>query len=177
MKLVLIRHSEVIEKYQGKYNGHIDIPLSQQGLEDAKALGKTLDAYNFDAIYCSDLLRCRQTLEQLNLSSQTTFTEQLREKSWGKHEGKSFEELEANGLQYTTFSEWIDQLDGESIEQFTKRIQTFFFENLQKKPFDTVLIVTHSGVIKTLLGLTKNLDLEESFSILLPYSSITEILL
>ncbi|MDH4944819.1 histidine phosphatase family protein [Sulfurimonas sp. C5] len=177
MKLVLIRHSEVIEKYQGKYNGHIDIPLSKQGLEDAKALGNKLSSYNFDAIYCSDLKRCRQTLEQLNIPQKATFTNKLREKSWGRHEGLSFNEIEASGITYTTFHEWIEQLDGEEVSHFTQRVEEFFFEDLQKESLNTVLIITHSGVIKTLLGRTKNLDLEESFSIVLPYSSVTEILL
>lgn len=177
MKLILIRHSEVIEEYQGKYNGHIDIPLSRQGIKDAQELGKHLISYNFDAIYCSDLKRCRETLEQLNIPLKATFTDKLREKSWGKHEGLSFNEIEASGITYTDFHEWIEQLDGEKISHFIHRIEKFFFEDLQKEPLNTVLIITHSGVIKTLLGLTKNLDLEESFSIQLPYSSVTEILL
>lgn len=177
MKLILVRHCEVIEEFQGKYNGHIDIPLSMQGLQSAKALGEKLQSYSFDAIYCSDLLRCRQTLEQLNPSIDATFTELLREKSWGKHEGMSFEEIEASGVKYTTFSQWIEQLDGESVSHFTARVQQFFFEELQQQEFETVLIITHSGVIKTLLGLTQKLNLEESFSKVLPYSSITELVL
>lgn len=177
MKVVLVRHSEVTEEYKGKYNGHIEIPLSQKGLEDAKALGKKLQHYNFDAVYCSDLQRAKETLSQLDLQIQPIYTEHLREKSWGEHEGMSFAEIEASGLKYTTFPQWIAQLDGESVEQFTKRVKTFFFEELQQNSYTTVLIVTHAGVIKTLLGIHNNLDLLESFSIEVGFSSITEIVL
>jgi len=36
VKITLVRHSEVIKEYQGKYNGHIDISLSEKGKRDAK---------------------------------------------------------------------------------------------------------------------------------------------
>lgn len=177
MKLILVRHSEVIEEYRGKYNGHIDIPLSKKGIVDAKELGKKLQNYNFDAIYCSDLTRAKETLEQFKLSIQPIYTEQLREKSWGKHEGMSFKEIEASGLKYTTFDKWIKQLDGESLEEFNLRIKDFFFNYLQHKQYETLLIVTHSGVIKTLLGLKYQEDLMTSFSHNIPYSSITKVVL
>lgn len=177
MKLLLVRHSEVIKEYQGKYNGHIDIPLSQKGLKDAKNLEKKIKSHNFDAVYCSDLLRCRQTLEQLSLPQQAIYTPVLREKSWGKHEGMSFDEIIASGIEYSEFSEWIKHLGGEELPRFIERVQTFFFKDLQEKHLETVLIITHAGVIKTLLGLQKNLTPEESFAIPLEYSSVTEILL
>lgn len=177
MKLVLVRHSEVIPEYKGKYNGHIDIPLSKQGLKDAQTLGEQLKSYTFDAIYCSDLLRCRETLEQFKLPMQTIFTDQLREKSWGKHEGMSFAEIELSGLKYTNFSQWLEDLDGETVTEFQQRVHDFFFKELQNKQHNVVLIVTHAGVIKTLLALKESLGLEESFAKLLPYSSITELVL
>ncbi|MFT7861068.1 MAG: histidine phosphatase family protein [Sulfurimonas sp.] len=177
MTLVLVRHSEVIEQYRGRYNGHIDIPLSQKGLQDAQSLGKQLQPYNFDALYCSDLRRAKETLAQFQLPNKPIYTKQLREKSWGKHEGMSFEEIEATGLRYTTFNEWINLLGGESLKGFTTRIENFFFKELQQQDLDTVLIVTHSGVIKTLLGIKANLGLEESFAQTLKYSSVTKLLL
>ncbi|WP_304545091.1 histidine phosphatase family protein [Sulfurimonas microaerophilic] len=178
MNLVLVRHSEVLEEYQGKYNGHIDIPLSKKGLEDAKALGRQLQHYNFDAVYCSDLTRAKETLAQFALPLKPLYTKELREKSWGKHEGMSFEEIEASGIKYTTFSEWVEQLDGERVTEFTDRIENFFLSYLkEQKDLKTVLIVTHSGVIKTLLQIINAQTLEESFSKPIRYSSVTEILL
>lgn len=174
MKLTLLRHFEVIEEYQGKYNGHIDIPLSKKGVEDAKKFASTLHDKHFDAIYCSDLLRARQTLAQLNLNAPTTFSPMLREKSWGEHEGMSFEQIEASGILYTTFEEWIAQLGGESYETFYARI-TNFLTQLAKQPHKHTLIVTHSGVIKTILGKIGNLSLQESFSLNITYGTLIEV--
>jgi broad specificity phosphatase PhoE len=171
MRLTLVRHGEVIEPYQGKYNGHIDIGLSEHGFEQAKALSKQLLAIKFDKIYCSDLRRAKETLTTLEYAQEVIFSSRLREKSWGRHEGKSFEQIEKEGLKYKNFQHWIDTLDGEDMQEYIERIDNYFKETILKQNAQNILIVTHSGVIKTLLHLTQNISLEEAFSTHLPYSS------
>ena len=171
MKITLVRHSEVIKEYQGKYNGHIDISLSQKGKEDAKELAKKLQNIKFDKIYCSDLLRARETLEAFDYTLTPIYTKELREKSWGRDEGKSFEEIQAEGIEYENFEQWISALDGEDFSTYKQRIQEYFYETIFKEDAQNILVVTHSGVIKTLLSITKNISLEEAFATNLPYSS------
>ena len=171
MTLTLVRHGEVIEPYQGKYNGHIDIGLSQRGKKQVKVVAKQLSSIKFDKIYCSDLRRTKETLSMLNCTQEVIYTPRLREKSWGRHEGKSFEAIEAEGLKYKNFLQWVNALDGEDIEEYTERIDNYFKETILKQNAQNILIVTHSGVIKTLLHLTQNISLEEAFSTPLPYSS------
>jgi len=171
MTLTLVRHAEVIEPYQGKYNGHIDIGLSQRGYAQVKILKEQLSSIQFDKIYCSDLQRTKETLATLELTQEIIFTPRLREKSWGRHEGKSFEEIEAEGLKYENFLQWINALDGEDMQKYIERIDNYFKETILKQNAQNILIVTHSGVIKTLLHLTQNISLEEAFSTALSYSS------
>ena len=63
MKITLVRHAEVDEAYHGCYNGHIDIGLSKRGEEQAIALAEMFSASEFDALYCSDLLRAKKTMQ------------------------------------------------------------------------------------------------------------------
>ena len=175
MQIILLRHAEVIEPFQGKYNGHIDIPLSEYGKNQAKALKSKFRDIEFDRVYCSDLLRTRETLEALDLEIKPIFTKSLREKSWGTHEGKSFEEIIESGLEYKNFNQWIEALDGESLEHFTSRVRYFFYERVFKGDGDNILIVTHSGVIKTLLSIYNNSSLEKAFAIKLPYCAYVEL--
>ena len=170
MRLYFVRHSEVIEEYQGRYNGHIDIPLSQKGKEDAKKLAKKLSHIKFDGAFCSDLLRARETIEPFELECEVIYTDRLREKSWGRHEGMSFEEIVSEGLEYKTFEQWIADLDGERLESYAARLSEYFNEVLLKQNADNILIVTHAGVIKMLVSLSEGLSLDETFSISLPYS-------
>ena len=52
MKITLVRHAEVLESHQGKYNGHIDISLSENGRLQAIELAHKLKDEDFDSIYC-----------------------------------------------------------------------------------------------------------------------------
>lgn len=171
MRITLLRHAEVEEKYKGKYNGHIDINLSNSGKEQAFTLAQKYKNEGFDAVFCSDLIRSRETLKPFTLQCRPIFTPALREKSWGAHEGKSFDEICAEGIEYKNFTQWIDALDGESVEMFTSRVRDYFYEVIFKQKAQNILVVTHSGVIKTLLSLLQNISLEEAFATELPYAS------
>ncbi len=171
MKITLLRHAEVQEEYLGKYNGHNDISLSQNGRLQAKKLSVEFKAKNFDKIYCSDLRRTKETLELLELPQQVVYSEKLREKSWGIHEGKSFDEIQEMGVKYENFEQYIDALDGENMQEYILKIESYFKEVIFKQDAENILVVTHSGVIKVLLSILNKTSLEEAFGISLPYAS------
>lgn len=175
MKITLLRHAQVIEEFQGKYNGHIDIPLSLEGKKEAKELAKKLKIEKFDKIYCSDLRRARETLDAFDYKIKPIYTDKLREKSWGKHEGKSFQEIQTEGIEYKTFEQWITALDGEDILSYRANIEKYFYNTIFTQKFQNILIVTHGGVIKTLLSIINRYSLQESFTIKLPYLSYIEL--
>jgi broad specificity phosphatase PhoE len=171
MTLTLVRHAEVEERYIGCYNGHLDIGLSKKGLKDAKKLKSYFKASDFDAIFCSDLIRAKETLREFMDSDMVIYTKELREKSWGKHEGLSFNEIIAMGeVEYIDFEQWIDALDGESLETYTKRVEKFLFEYLPSLKKKNILLLTHNGVIKTFIAKVKEIRLIEAFNYKLPYS-------
>ena len=172
MTITLVRHAEVEESYVECYNGHLDIGLSPKGYTDAKNLSQHFNASNFDAIFCSDLTRAKETLKQFIDSDSVIYTSKLREKSWGKHEGLSFETIIAQDeIQYINFEQWLNDLDGESVKNYTLRVKKFFFEYLPALNKENILVVTHSGVIKTFISSVNNISLEEAFCISTPYSS------
>ena len=172
MKITLVRHTEVDEAYHKCYNGHIDIGLSKKGEEDAKKLAQVFENEQFDKVYCSDLKRTRATLAPFTQAKTAIYTELLREKSWGKHEGKTFDAIIAEGeIEYENFLQWIYALDGEDYELYIERIRDFFLEKLMREPYESVLVVTHAGVIRVLMALVQKLSLEEAFCIDVPYSS------
>jgi broad specificity phosphatase PhoE len=166
VKVTLVRHGAVEERYKGCYNGHIDISLSQEGRLQSQALGKRLADEPFDAIFCSDLLRAKETLQAMWQSSfdaiEPIYTSTLREKSWGRHEGMNFATICAKeGVCYTSFEEWIDLLDGESLEAFTRRVEDFFSTLFTLYANKSLLIVTHAGVIAALRTVLEKISFEE----------------
>jgi len=172
LKITLIRHGEVKEKYQGCYNGHIDVVLSKKGHSQAKELAQKFKDEKYDAVFCSDLKRARQTLSYFPHAKDAIYTDKLREKSWGKHEGLSFDEIIAqNEIKYENFLQWIEALDGENYTDYVKRIEEFFMNFLKTQQKENILILTHSGVIKTLISITENISLEKAFTRKLSYAS------
>ena len=164
MKITLVRHGEVENRYQNCYNGHIDISLSQDGHIQAKKLAQSLKDEKYDMIFCSDLKRAKQTLSYFKNTKNTIYTDRLREKSWGKYEGMSFDEIISQGeVEYKNFLQWIKVLDGEDYDSFKKKIKEFFLVYLPMQKKENILIVTHGGVIKTLISIIENISIEEAF--------------
>lgn len=172
MKITLLRHTEVDEAYHKCYNGHIDIGLSLKGEEQAQLLAQEFEEKSFDLVYCSDLKRTKDTLSPFTQKTQALYTNKLREKSWGKHEGKTFDTIIAEGeIEYENFIQWINALDGEDYEVYIKRIKEFFLEFLVKQKAQNILVVTHAGVIRVLISLVKGISLEEVFSLDVGYGA------
>ena len=165
MLITLVRHAEVNEAYHKRYNGHIDISLSSKGEIEAKYLANALKNKNYDAVFCSDLKRCKETLNAFSLSIKPVYTQALREKSWGRHEGKSFDEIiRTETFNYENFEQWIHALDGEDYNHYIQRVEGFFKGFLPANSYENVLVVTHAGVIRVLMHLLENISLEEAFS-------------
>ena len=83
-----------------------------------------------------------------------------------------FEQIISNTrLSYLNFEQWINALDGERPQEFVSRVQKFFFNFLPQIEKENILIVTHSGVIKTFIHLLQGISLEEAFRISVPYAS------
>ena len=104
----------------------------------------------------------------------TLFTKELREKSWGRHEGMTFDAIvERDGLSYENFEQWINALDGEPYDAYIDRIQHFFTQTLPQTGYNNVLVITHAGVIRVLMHILKKISLETAFSTNFPYSAYT----
>lgn len=175
MMLYLARHGEVESRYRECYNGWLDVRLSDGGVKEAQALAGRLEMFSFDAVYSSDLSRCRATLAAFDPGS-VTYDAALREKSWGEAEGLNYDEVCAKlGIVYENFSQWIEALGGESLEDFRARVESFFDGTILPKGGNNVLVMTHAGVIRTLLSRAAGLGLEEAFGERIPTGSYTRI--
>lgn len=53
----VVRHGETEWNVARKIQGHLDSSLTENGLSQAKELGKQLQTTHFDAVFSSDLLR------------------------------------------------------------------------------------------------------------------------
>lgn len=64
IKLILVRHGESIWNKENKFTGWTDVPLSIDGIKEAKEAGIVLKekGYSFDLAFTSTLIRAKETL-------------------------------------------------------------------------------------------------------------------
>jgi len=93
-KVALIRHGESTWNQENKFTGWADVPLSEKGIQEAKAGGKLLKeaGFEFDIAYTSYLKRaintlwlCLTELDQMN--TPTVFSWRLNERHYGGLQG------------------------------------------------------------------------------------------
>jgi broad specificity phosphatase PhoE len=105
----LIRHGETEFNVRGITQGHVDSPLTENGITQAKEAAKLLKDIHFDAIFSSDLLRAQKTAEiiraERDLAIQTTHL--LRERNFGAGDGKTGDAL----AEYTRIRKTLSDLD------------------------------------------------------------------
>ena len=165
MHIYLLRHGQTPQA--GTYTGSTDVELSTAGREQITSLASVLQAIDFDHCFCSPLVRCRQTLSLLDLSSETSFTESLREIDFGSWEGLSFEQIEK--AYPDQLRDWVSKAEafrfpgGEKIDDFNSRIISWF-NNLLTKQFNRVLIVAHGGVIRVALCHLLGIEITRAFA-------------
>lgn len=61
-ELILMRHGESLWNRSNLFTGWVDVPLSQQGIEEAIQAGKALQHQSIDVIFTSTLIRAQETL-------------------------------------------------------------------------------------------------------------------
>lgn len=159
MLLYLTRHGETIWNRLGKTQGIQDTNLTDLGRMQAKKLGEQLKKNNnINAIYCSDLLRARETAEIIGkeISIEPTSSPLLREVAFGNWEGLSIPEIEE---QYPgQLARWRNELTfapegGESLLAVQDRIVSFIkmIKEKHQNSDDNILIVSHAATTKVII--------------------------
>lgn len=169
LELTLVRHASTALNETRRYQGWIDPPLSERGRSEALRLRSRLHGASFDRVLCSDLLRCRETLELALPDCTPEADPRLRELGFGGWDGLTYEECLA--LDPARLRDWIDDPigatppEGEPFEAFRGRVDAV----LGALPAEGhVLIVTHGGPIRRVL--TRALALEWRHVVLMQLS-------
>lgn len=152
-----IRHGSIEETKRGAYIGVTDAELSNEGVNELKALDESHKYPYAPVIFTSPLKRCTQTCEVLYPHIKPIVVDELTEMNFGKWEGKTADELRGDPL----FESWlagdpeVTPPGGESNDDFTRRICLMFqniVDGLIKTGNTDCAIITHGGIIMTLLA-------------------------
>lgn len=146
MRLVLVRHGATAWSERGRLTGWTDIPLNSRGREQARLLRRRLGG-PFDSVWSSDLRRAAETA-QLSIG-EARFDRRLRELDFGSIEGATWASLPEGIRTQLRGFDGFRAPGGESVVDLRSRVLGF----VEELGPGTHLLVTHGGVIRTLLRL------------------------
>ena len=156
MKIYVMRHGESVNNADNRLTGWSDVPLTELGVEQARVAGEKMRAVRFDAVFASDLVRARVTCETVLPGCEYTLDSRLREMCLGRYENERRDEIASifpEDVRATVAREGYSIVGGEDREQFLARIRSFI-DDLADKPYDTVAVFAHAGVVRSFFDLT-----------------------
>jgi probable phosphoglycerate mutase len=166
-KIIAVRHGETEWNKIEKQQGHLNSNLTELGKLQAKAIGDGLHKIKFDKFYTSDLGRAIETSEIISDLIKVDFITdmRLRERNLGRLQG-----LTKNEYKNKYPEDWMlfirndpDYIlpDGESIKQRCERAINCIEELASQNMNSTVLIVSHGGILMSMVYKALKLPLNQ----------------
>lgn len=167
-EILLIRHGETAWNAQRRLQGHLDIPLNEVGVRQARALARSLDDEQLDAVFASDLQRARQTAQAIAEARGMTVTldRGLRERCYGAFEGLLHTEVKDRYPE--AYMAWkARDVDArfppgvhvaETTREFAQRTVSAILGIVAGGAYRRIAIVCHGGVLECAYRAAQDMD-------------------
>jgi len=187
IRVLIVRHGVTRWNKEARYQGQTDIPLSEDGIAQAQAVGRRLAPEPVCRVYSSDLSRAKMTADIIaqHHHIEVKTDRRLREMFFGEWEGLTFDEIGAKwpGLRDGWLKDPVSLRPpgGESASDLISRVleamRDIYSElrdtGKQPETRPCCVIVCHGGVIRSLIALSSSGSAESMWSKPVRQSSIT----
>ena len=153
---LLLRHGETPLSIEKRFAGVSDVPLTDNGLAQARAAARALKGRGVDAIVTSPLGRCRATAAEVAAATgaEVSVEEGFRETDFGAWEGLTF--AEAGRRWPEELKRWMADPGaappgGESFTEVDRRVRAALGRLKDRHRHRTVVVVSHVTPIKMLV--------------------------
>jgi alpha-ribazole phosphatase len=173
--LYLIRHGATEGNHEKRYKGSIDVPISQEGLEQvaraAEFILADLQGGELTAVYTSPLSRAVDTAEIIAepFGIEPVVVENLKERHFGVWEGMTFGEIREKYPD--EFNRWAENplehspVGGESSIVVSNRITPEVEAIISRHDGEAFAIVGHGGINRIIICNLLGIPLEHMFRI------------
>jgi broad specificity phosphatase PhoE len=117
--IYLARHGETAWSLTGQHTGLTDLPLTERGEQNARALRQRLMGLNFRKVFTSPLQRAARTCELAGFGAVAEVDRDLLEWDYGQYEGRRTDEIHAERPDWQLFRDGCP--GGESPEDVGAR--------------------------------------------------------
>jgi len=169
--LLLVRHGATTANEQKPYilqGSSIDLPLSPNGERQAKSVGKFLSGMPIKRVYCSTMLRARQTAGEIAWHHKLEIVplEGLQECAVGEWEGMDWESIKAKypeeAHRFLSDPAENSYLGGESYSDVRGRVVPIFERLLEEHRGELIVVVAHNVVNRVYTADLMKLDLKRA---------------
>lgn len=143
MLVYLLRHGQTEWSLSGKHTGMTDIPLTEEGKEEAKAISRAIKNVEFGKVLTSPLQRAVETAKIAGFQNRE-ICQDLLEWNYGDYEGKKTKDIHKTRPNWNLFEDNVP--NGESGEEVAKRADRVIasIQNLECN----VAIVSHGHFLR-----------------------------
>lgn len=172
LRLYIVRHGSTVWNKEFRYQGQVDVQLSEEGYAQARRISARLAAEPLAAVYSSRLSRAYETAEIIARPHgfPVEIVPGLLEISFGAWEGHPYAYVRENYAD--SLRQWnLDPTnycipDGEALTSFQARVSAALEYILGNHSDGTVAVVAHSGTIRMLFCLLLKMDLSAFWRIM-----------
>lgn len=147
MEIYVVRHGQTDYNKKHVFQGRIDIPLNEVGIEQAKETALKLENIKIDMILTSPLKRAHETANYINEISKTQIEvdNRLIERCFGDIEGHPNRD-DWNIKMMLDYNNNYTNENIEPIKSLFERVYNFLDDITEKYKDKTILLVTHAGI-------------------------------
>lgn len=182
-RIFLIRHGQVVNHHEFRYNGHYDVDITDLGVEQMERVAEFLKSCGpISAVYSSDLQRATKganIIAQRLGAGEPAKLSALRELFLGRWEGLTRDEAAERFPEEASFT-FKDLATstvegGERLLDLAQRVLPAFDEIVGRHAGERVTIVAHGGVNRVVLCDAMGLDVSNFFKIEQDYGCLNVI--
>jgi broad specificity phosphatase PhoE len=163
-QIILVRHGQTPWNKDKIFRGSKDIPLNDQGREEARLAGEWLKGETIHAAYTSPLSRSRDTALAIarHHNLEVKDLPGLADLCYGDWEGVPLKEVKVKYADL--YRQWeaaphdVHFPNGETLDILRRRALAAVEEAVQRHPDQTVLLAAHRAVNKVLIAAFIGLD-------------------
>jgi len=179
MKFILVRHGETMANIGKVYSGWSNYDITEKGKLQIKILAEELRAYKVDTIYASSLGRTMETANEIAkiIGKEVVVDDNLKEINFGVFDGKTAKEIEEDYP--NEWKSWINDYEsyripeGECLRDVLNRVKGFI--DSIKEDEGTCIMVSHGGVIQSIITYLLDLELNKMWHFQCPPGGYVEI--
>lgn len=165
IKIYFVRHGQTQWNKEGKFQGSLNSPLTEEGVSQANRLANKFENHNFlfNKVYSSPLGRAFNTAELITKYKQEiTPIDEFREISVGDMEGVIFQEFktkfpdEYHSFFHNPTMYSPEKINGESFPSLMERIELGLKKIVEENTCNSnVLVVTHGIALRGIISYIK----------------------